>query len=170
MKKIISIPILTILVVLMPGCGEVLQDIEFKGLKDLSIQALDDKKASLDGSFVLHNPNPVTIDVRKAHFDVWLDGKEIGKINQSVDATLPANDEGDIELNVNLDLKDILTIDQGGILDMGLKLLRKEELLVEFKGQFTTGKSGLSIPIKVEDGINLSEEIRKSIKQKLNTK
>ncbi|HKK87855.1 MAG TPA: LEA type 2 family protein [Saprospiraceae bacterium] len=148
------------LLMLLLSCGEILKDVEFKGLDDLSIRALDDKKAALDGTFVLYNPNPLKIDIRKAHFDVWLDGKEIGKINQSVDATLPARGESEISLHMDLDLKDILTIDPGGILDMGLKLLRQQELLIEFKGEFTTGKSGLSIPVKVEDAINLSKEIR----------
>lgn len=161
MRKI-SIPVIIVFWLLFPGCGDIVQDIEFKRLENVSVHTLEDKKAELDGTFVLYNPNPVDIDIRKAHFDVWLDGKEIGQIDQAVDAVLPAAGETGVSLKIDLDLKDVLTIDPGGILDMGLKLLRKEELLIEIKGMFKTSKSGLSIPVKVEDAINLSEEIRKS--------
>lgn len=161
MRKI-SIPVIIVFWLLFLACGDIVQDIEFKRLENLSIHTLQDKKAELDGTFVLYNPNPVDIDIRKAHFDVWLDGKEIGQIDQALDAVLPADGETGVSLKIDLDLKEVLTIDPGGILDMGLKLLRKEKLPIAFKGRFTTSKSGLSIPIKVEETIDLSEEIRKS--------
>jgi hypothetical protein len=166
----ICIPVLALSGFLLYSCEKIVQDIEFRGLEKLSVHTLENKKAELDGTFVLYNPNPIDIDIRKAHFDVWLDGNEIGEIDQSVDVTLPAEGERGVSLHVDLDLKEVLTIDEGGILDMGLKLLRQQELLVVFKGQFTTSKSGLNIPVKVEDTINLSQEIRKSdntIKKKL---
>lgn len=153
-----KIVITTCAFLLCLGCQSFVKDIEFKRLEKVSISNIKNKNASLKGTFVLYNPNPVKIDLKNANFDVWLDGKEIGKISQTIDALLPAKGEADVTLEMDIDLADVWTIEKGGILDMGLKLLRNEDLIVRYKGAFKTGKSAVSIPIKVEETINLTEK------------
>lgn len=147
-----------IVILLIIACQDLIRDIEFKRLEEVQIQTTENKKAKLKGTFILYNPNPAEVDIREANFDVWLDGKTIGTIQQSLDATLPANGEEGVTLEMDLDLSDILTLEKGGILDMGLKLLRKEDLMVTYNGKFKTGRSSFSLPIKVEKSINLSEK------------
>ena len=67
------------------------KEVEFLGVTDYSINKLDTEDVSITLSMKIKNPNNYNIKIKKSTFDLYLNGKKLGKTKMLDDVKLEKN-------------------------------------------------------------------------------
>ncbi len=129
--------------------------------KVLDIDNIKILNASMDqitfkADLVLSNPNAFGLELSSADIDVLLDDVSIGKMTQSLDATMPAKTQFSIPMHIALNLKKLYAENPLDNVGKALQILSKKELNLQFVGEVKAGKGKfkLNIPVEQDKQIN----------------
>ncbi len=147
MKKLIP---LFAVILLLASC-EAPQSVEFKNINNVKIKSFNLKgnvKLTADAHFF--NPNAIGVNVTGADFDVFVDDKNVGKINQQdVKVSVPANADFTVPITASIPLTKVVE-DAGGLLD---RLFKKKEVNLKMDGYIWVSIAGAQakVPFTYED-------------------
>lgn len=121
----------------------------FKRVSNIQVTKVSGKEASLKADAYFFNPNDVSMTLRKVDVKVFIDGKDVGDINQELKTKVPAS----AEFKVPVDAK--VRLDQLGGLNKILGFIGAKKIKVRYTGfvKVTIHKVPLRVPIDFEDEI-----------------
>jgi LEA14-like dessication related protein len=147
--KRISLIILTFLtgLLLLGGCGPK-EDIEFKYVKDVIVDA--NTEPLLKGTAVLYNPNKQRMKLRKINVDVYVNDKKTARIDQEPSLLIPSEAEFTIPLEVKLNIKEL------GFMDTLFGVLGGKKMKIRYKGTISITYKGIPVrvPVDYESSVN----------------
>lgn len=129
------------------------KDVEFLGITDYSLTKLDSDEVKISLKMKIKNPNNYTIKVKKSDFDLFLNGKELGKTIMLNDIKLEKNRSQIHDVVFESNLKDISS---GIFSSLGILLGGKSTLRI--KGELKARAFGIGKKFKVD----FSQDIKAS--------
>lgn len=148
MRKVNPIILLSSLCLLMlPACGPK-QDIEFKYVRDVIVDA--NTEPLLKGNAVLYNPNKQRMKLRKINVDVYVNDKKTARVDQEPALLIPAEAEFTVPLEVKLNMKEL------GFMDTLFGVLGGKKMKIRYKGTISITYKGIPVrvPVDYESTVN----------------
>lgn len=147
------------LATLFISCENSYEDVIFKEIKNVKIKNASAQNLELTGDCVLYNPNPVGLDITKAKFDVFVDGRKTAEINQNLDIEMPASGEFILPLSVQLSPKDLYGEKGTGLLNAALKIFANQKVSIKYNGSIRAGKGMVNFEVPVVDSLEVPVKI-----------
>lgn len=129
------------LMLIMTSCRAP-KDLVFKEYKNLNIQNIGFKDATLSVDLVYYNPNPFGIELNRTDFDLYVDSSYLGHSTQNVQVAIPARKDFTLPLKLNVDMKNLLK--------NGLTSYFNKAVTIRLVGNVKVGKAGIYKNIKVD--------------------
>lgn len=135
------------------GCFDY-EDIEFKGVQNVSVLERTDKVVKLQLDVKVDNPNKFNIKVKKSTMDIYINDKYVGKTTLDDKIVLKKKTEDVYAVVLNADPKDLLKAAMGS-----LGGLLKGTVTVRLEGDVKGSVYGISkkVPVEVEEKIDLKD-------------
>lgn len=149
----IWILLLAIPLVLLQGCFEY-EDVDFKGVKNVSLVERTDKNLKIQVDVLVNNPNTFNIKVKKSTLDIYLNDKYVGKTTLDDKIVLKKQTEDVYAVVLNTDAKSILKAAMGSIGG-----LLKGTANIRLKGKVKGSVYGISKSVEVDmtEQVNLKD-------------
>ncbi len=146
-------------VVLFFSCQQLNFDApEFKTLKNVKVVSVSGDEVKLEGIGLMHNPNPIGLEISSVKFNVEINDKRAGTAVQTLDTKMPANSDFEFPVTYSFDPAEVLG--DGGILGIGLQILTNRKIKVKYDGTFDVGigKMKVEVPFDYEGNIDLNQK------------
>jgi len=143
---ILRISFFLCLIVLIFSC-ENMDKPQFRAVENVQLHSINIENGlnvKLSGDVTFFNPNDVSVDVSELDADVYVNGKKITTVTQTVSTEMIANDDFTIPLTCNIPLESVFTDLSGGFFK---NLLKKKKLDIKLDGTLKTTKAGVSMNI-----------------------
>lgn len=124
---------------------------EFKNVDHIEVETQSIDNIEISGNFNFHNPNDIGCELIKMDIDVFANGVNIGKANESGISNIDSNDDFYIPAKINVSPKQIFGGNVAGLIGGALSAIFKKEIDVEFKGTVTLKKLGMSFEIPIHE-------------------
>ena len=138
-----------IFIVNLFACNQV-KEPTLKGVENVEILEANKEAISIKAELVFDNPNGFSIDLDRAEISAFLDDLEVAKFEQTLNAEMTANDDFNMPFNIDIDLKEIYSLDPMFAFTKGLKIMRDKKVLVRYKGTIYCGHGKVKIPIDID--------------------
>ena len=125
----------------------------FKNVENIQI-SLEGKQISLQADALLFNPNAQGLKLKGAQLELWLDGEEMGKIDEVYDLSIEAESAFKVPFAVKFPVSKL----KGGFLQKALSFFGgKKNMEAEFRGFVRVKAYGmmLKIPIKAKQKVKI---------------
>ena len=116
----------------------------FKQVTNIEVTKVMGKTAYLNADAFFYNPNNVSMTLKKIDVDVSVEGKKIGKINQSLKTKIPASAEFKVPLDATFDMGEM------GFLNSIISILGGKKVDVHYSGYIKLTYHGFPIRVPVE--------------------
>ena len=128
-----------------------LKEPDFKGLDNVRVGRFGLNESTLTLDLHYFNPNKISLKLKEAEGDAWMDGNLLGHFTVDTLVTIPAND------NFNLPVK--LKVDMKKVFQNSLTAFLAREVMIRIEGKAKLGKGGMYIryPIRYEGKQNLDK-------------
>ncbi len=117
---------------------------EFRAVENLRLTEVNGKTATVKGDAVFFNPNEDKMTLRGVDVDVWVDGKEIGKIEQDEKIQIPPTDEFTVPLEAEVQVEDM------GVVSTILNVLGGKKIEVRYVGHVKATMKGFPVKVPVD--------------------
>ncbi len=146
MKYFLFIRILPLfLIVGLIACGKPERP-KFVSIKSLEVKDFTEKKVTLAGEAVLHNPNKFAVTLKEIDVSVTVNDNAVGKVNQIGDMQIPGNAEFDVPLVIDFTPNEVYDNLLTGI----MSILSKGELEVHYVGVIRMKVAGVLFKVPVD--------------------
>jgi LEA14-like dessication related protein len=137
----------------LQGCFDY-QDVDFKGVKNVSLLERTEDKLKIQVDVLVDNPNTFNIKVKKSTLDIYLNGKYVGKTSLDDKIVLKKNKEDVYFVVLNANTREIMKAAMGSIGG-----LLKGEATIGLKGKVKGSVYGItkSVDIDMAEKINLKD-------------
>lgn len=131
------------------GCGPK-ENVKFKQATNIRLETVD-KKAMLKADLLFHNPNDLKMKLRSMKFDIFVNGKKGGVVDQTLNQEIKPISDFIVPVEVALDLKEL------GLLDTIIGFLGGKKYALHIVGSVKAKVHGLNIKVPVEhkEGIKI---------------
>ncbi len=145
--------LLAVSLVFLQGCFEY-EDVEFKGVKNVSLVERTEKILKIQVDVLVDNPNKFNIKVKKSTLDIYLNDKYVGKTTLDDKIVLKKKSEEIYAVVLNADAKSILKAAMGS-----LGGFLKGTVDIRIKGKVKGSVYGISKSVDVDmtEQVNLKE-------------
>ncbi len=133
-----------IVLLIFSGCKGPEEAPEFKYVENVRVTNVTDKEAFLNADAVFYNPNDMGMTLRAIDVDVSIEGKEVGRIEQSEKIRIPASSEFSVPLGGTFNIGDV------GVLNTVLGMLGGKKLMVRYTGHIKVTMNGLPMRVPVD--------------------
>lgn len=136
----------------LQGCFDY-EDIDFKGIKNVSVIERTDDVVKLQIDVLLNNPNNYNIKVKKSTMDIYINNKYVGKTHLDDKIILKKKTEEIYGVVLRVNPKDILKAAMGSLGG----IMQGKHVAVRLKGDVKGSVYGISRTVKVdvEEQVNL---------------
>ncbi|MCA6078577.1 LEA type 2 family protein [Fulvivirga sedimenti] len=117
---------------------------EFKYVENVRVTNVTDKEAYLNADAVFYNPNEQGMTLRGIDVDLFIEGREVGRIEQSNKIKIPASSDFKIPLDATFRIGDV------GVLNTVLGMLGGKKLSVRYMGYIKVTMNGLPVRVPVD--------------------
>ncbi len=148
-----------IALVLIISCENVYEEVVFMEIKNVKIKNAASENLELTGDCVLYNPNGVGLDLTKAKFDVFVNGRKTVEINQDLDIEMPADAEFILPLRAKMSPKDFYGEKGKGLLGATLQILAKQKVDIKYNGTINAGKGMVNFEVPIVDSLEVPVKI-----------
>lgn len=133
-----------------------LKEPDFKGIDNVRLSSLGFTASTMQLDMHYFNPNKVSLKLKEAAGEAWLDGRHIGRFSIDTLVNIPGNSNFTLPVKLQVDMKKVLK--------NSLTALFNNEITVKVEGTAKVGKGGLYIryPIKYEGKQNLDKLLRQN--------
>ena len=145
---------LPVLFVLLSAACRQPKELIYQSVENFSMKQASNNKALLAMDIRLYNPNSYSMKLKSADVDVFLNGRQAGKMNAGNQCILPAKDTFSIPVTLEVELKNILP--------NVLQLLMNSDVDIKLDGKIRAGRNGvyLTIPVNYEGKQDILSGIR----------
>ena len=143
----------------MTSCEDAYEEVVFMEIKNVKIKNATTDNMELIGDCVLFNPNPVGLDLTKAKFDIYIDGRKTAQINQNLGVEMPASGDFILPLTVKMSPKDFYGEKGDGLLNATLQILVNQKVNIKYNGSIKAGKGMINFEIPVVDSLEVPIKI-----------
>ena len=141
MKFLSLLPLICILVFFMSSCRSP-RDLEFRELKNISVENVDFRSATLKADLIYYNPNNFGLELNRADLDIYLDSSYFGHSSQDFQIAIPKRDLFTLPVKLELDIKNLLK--------NGLNAFFNKEVQIRAIGSIRLGKAGVYKSFKMD--------------------
>lgn len=147
------IVLLALPIIFLQGCFDY-EDVDFKGVKNVSIVDKTDSKIKLQIDVLVDNPNKFNIKVKKSTLDIYINDKYVGKTTLEDKIILKKNTEDIYGVILSTDTKGIMKAVMGS-----LGGLLKGSADIRLKGKVKGSVYGISKSVDVDmtESVNLKD-------------
>lgn len=130
------------------------EEVEFKGVQDVSVLERTDDVVKLQIDVKVDNPNKFNIKVKKSTMDIYINDKYVGKTHLDDKIIIKKKSEEVYGVVLRADPRDILKAAMGS-----LGGLLKGNVTVQLKGDVKGSVYGVTkkVPVDVKENINLKD-------------
>ncbi|KEZ92621.1 LEA/WHy family protein [Nonlabens ulvanivorans] len=143
----------------MTSCQDAYEEVVFMEIKNVKINNATSDNVQLSGDCVLFNPNAVGLDLTKAKFDVYVNGRKTAEINQDLDVEMPASDEFILPLKATMSPKDFYGEKGRGLLDATLQILVNQKVDIKYNGSIRAGKGMVNFEVPIIDSLEVPVKV-----------
>lgn len=111
------------------------KDLEFRTVKNVSVENLGFNSSTLVVDLVYYNPNNFSLELNRTDLAVYVDSSLLGHSAQDFQVKVPRRDEFTFPLKINLDMKNLLK--------NGIAVLFNKEVKLRLLGKVRVGKAGV---------------------------
>lgn len=122
---------------------------QFNGIENIRILSIKNAKFIIGGDVMFLNTNDIGCNVVKTDILAYVNGIEVGKVNQKQLINLKANKEFKLPILFSFTPQDIVK-DKKSIFDGAISALVNRTVDILFKGSVTLNKLGVTFDIDVE--------------------
>ncbi len=133
---------LLLLTFLLNSCFD-FEEVQFKGIENVSMPKMDDKEILVDLTLKLENPNNFKIKIKPSFVNVFIEDKMMGTIYLDKKVVLKKKQESLYSTQLRVKLED------GAFFSL-LKYVARKEVPVRFKGKVKGSVFGISKKIDVD--------------------
>ena len=146
MKRTLTPTLLLVLFIclFLPSCQKP-KDLIFKEYKNLKIENMNFKTATLLVDLVYNNPNNFSLQLSRTDLDIYVDDTFLGHSSQNIQTTIQKKQDFTLPLKVDLDVKNLL---KNGV--TGLTSMFNKDVKIRFTGTIKLGKAGVYKNFKVD--------------------
>jgi LEA14-like dessication related protein len=126
------------------------KDLEFKSLKNFSIDNVGFSATNIKVDVEYYNPNNFGLELSRTDFDLFVDEQFLGHSTQELQVKIPKRNLFIVPLVIALDMKNLLK--------NGLTVLANKEVTIKVVGKVKVGKAGVykSFPLTYQTKQRLS--------------
>ena len=137
----------------LQGCFDY-EEVEFKGVKGVSLLDRTEDKLRIQVDVLVNNPNKFNIKVKKSILDIYLNGKYVGKTTLDNKVVVKKNSEGVYPVILKANTKEVMKAAMGSIGG-----LLKGKVTIGLKGKMKGSVYGISksVEIDIEEQINIKD-------------
>ncbi len=136
--------------VLFSSCN-VYQEVEYKGVENISFGKIKDGTIPIYLEVRVFNPNKYNIKIKKSFFDLYLNGKHLGKSSSSKDILIKKNKEDTYSILLKLKSSEITKS-----LFSSLGFLFGQQLSFEIKGEIVAKALGIKKKFNIDENQKIS--------------
>jgi len=124
---------------------------EFRYIENVKVTSVSDKEAFLNADAIFYNPNDMTMTLRGVDVDVLIEGREVGRIEQSKKIQIPASSDFKVPLGATFNIGDV------GVLNTLLGMIGGKKLTVRYIGHIKVTMNGFPfrVPVDYEGDVRL---------------
>ena len=111
------------------------KDLEFKSLKNFSIDNVGFSATNIKVDVEYYNPNNFGLELSRTDFDLFVDEQFLGHSTQELQVKIPKRNLFIVPLVIALDMKNLLK--------NGLTILANKEVTIKVVGKVKVGKAGV---------------------------
>lgn len=126
------------------------EDVVFKGVKNIVVEAGAGNEFMLTGEAYFHNPNKLKMKLKEISVDVLVNEKPSAKVRQKLKLRVPAQADFQVPIEAKLSLKEL------GLMDTIINLIGGRKYQVQYVGFIRVAVHGVTVKVP----INHKEEIR----------
>ena len=154
MKKLPATFWITLISFLILSSCRSLKEPDFRSIENIRVSRFGLTESTLTLDLHYFNPNKTKLKLKEAEGDAWLDGSYLGHFTIDTLVNIPANND------FNMPVK--LQVDVSKILKNSLAAILSNEVTVKVEGKARVGKGGIYIryPIRYEGKQNLDKLLR----------
>lgn len=119
--------------------------IEFRTIRNISVELDNTGEPLLRGEAVLYNPNKLRMKLKEVKLQITLDGKQSATVDQKPNLVIPSVSEFPVFVEAHLSLKE-----QGGLMNTMLDFFGGRRYQVLYTGFVRVRVHGVRIKIPVE--------------------
>lgn len=129
---------------------------EFKRVENIVPVEKSNLEYTLTADIIMSNPNSIGAKLMKTDLDIFINGIEVGKVNQRLFTEIDANSEFTIPVKCDFSARGLLK-DQGNTLGGLLNVLVESKVDLLYKGMVRLKLAGLEfdVPVNYEQEIKL---------------
>ena len=148
--RVLTFATLLLATLLFHGCVP-REPVQFRSIKNISLDVGAAGEALLKGDAVFYNPNHTRMKLREIKIEVFVDGKPSAVMDQKPDLIIPAAAEFSASVEAKLSLKEM------GLLNTVLNLFGGKKYDIEYRGYLRVRVHGITVkvPIQYRDGVRL---------------
>jgi hypothetical protein len=127
------------------------EQVVFKSVINLSLDAGSDGNPLLKGEALFYNPNKLQTRLKEINVDVLVDGKKTAIVEQKMNLVVPGKSDFTVPIEARLSLQEM------GLLDTVLAFLGGKSYKVQFAGYVRVAVHGVTIkvPVKYNEDVRL---------------
>lgn len=148
-----------IAVLFLTSCENAYEEVVFIEIKNVKILNAASENLELTGDCVLYNPNGIGLDLTKAKFDVFVNGRKTVEIDQDLDIEMPADAEFILPLRAKMSPKDFYGEKGKGLLGATLQILAKQKVDIKYNGSINAGKGMVNFQVPIVDSLEVPVKI-----------
>lgn len=144
-----------VLIGLVSSCSNI-ENPSLKSVTNVDVVNMSTDLVDINAEMVFHNPNSFSLDLANTDMIAYVDDIELAVIKQNYEATMPANTDFNMPVNIKLDLKKLYKNDPISALSKGYKIMAEKKLNIKFVGSISVGKgvAKVSVPIDQVETVN----------------
>lgn len=119
------------------------EEIQFKGVSNIVVEASASGEPMLKGDAMFFNPNSVRMKLRKANIEIMVNDKKSATVNQEYNLEIPANGDFTVPVEAQLSLKEV------GVLNTIASILGGKKYKLQFMGTIHASVRGVRVRVPV---------------------
>jgi len=135
--------------VLMTACSTIEQP-TVQRIENVKIGKFSQAAVEATADMVIHNPNPVALDLAAADLVAIVEGVEVATIKQTFDTSMPANADFNMPISLKMELQKLYEQDALGAMGKAMQIYSARQLVVTFRGSINVGKGTAKISVPVD--------------------
>lgn len=142
--------LLPICLLVLLGACKVSEEPTFEKMKNIKVLSLklDDVQITCDAFF--QNPNDVGVELIETDLDIIVNKVNTGKIAQTSNTVIKANNQFSIPLKISFNPKDVFKNEKGGLLGSVVSSFTDKKINLVYKGKVKLKKAGISFDVPVD--------------------
>ena len=120
---------------------------EFRDVTNVNVKNFSTSSVTISADAILYNPNKMAAVLKEINVVVWIDGKEVGTVQQESNIEVKGMEEFAVPLELSFSPNKIFD----NVLSGAMSLLSNKKFTIEYKGYIRVKIAGITIKVPVND-------------------